>query len=419
MTKLLKIFFFVFIINLARAEIIFHKEAGSSITPQEHQLIYNIMLENQFPTSIMYGSYVPNEVEAINKSINQKLPESNIIASFIPPTLYELFVLKFIKDNADNIENASNGVIEKSSGVVLVGEDPRNRASYVNTLISYKNWGREPKFFKELNLDSQVISFHLIINNFILDILNKNTLLAPRVVNDSIKIINSIDFWQQLRVSESGFYWVTKDRKNYLNPADMKKVVEIEYDAQNKNKFVLYRGSSDIDYQYVPSKLFKSEFGNRSISFGSTLLGGIFGDSGACAYCYMSDFSTSPVGYALLIDKKRYAEGDLSNMFYIPPLITLLDLLGKGEFFHSRSKVVDLTNIDSLSFQVPKDRLKPYTSIYQIDGPNLEKRQEIYRDMLNYIRDNNIVLKKPNTGSNILFKSLMSDLVFLSHRISK
>lgn len=377
--KLLLVFF-ACTAQIICAETLFYKGNGAPITEQEHQVIYTIMLEYQFPMNSMYGSYVPNEIQAINDKIKQKLPQAGIIGTFIPTTLYELFVLNFIRENVDSIKQKSYGIIEKSR----------------DKLISYIAYEIEPKHFKDINLDSDLIKFHLAINNYILEILQKHNFKILIVLNDFLKIVDAIDFWQYLQVSSGGFYY-GKGGKNYLDPKDMKRAIEIEYQAQNNDNFVIYRGANVTDDEQDPSTSKNDPINkrlNRSISFGSTLLGGIFLDKGACAYCYMSDFEERPVGYALLIKKKEYAQGQLSNMFYIPPLITLLDLLGKGEFFHTRTKVPDLKNVTPLSFQKAYEFLVPYIKYYQIDAPNLEEAQKIYNNALSYIRDNHIILKK-------------------------
>lgn len=381
-----KIFLILFTSILIHAETLYYKENGSVISPQEHQIIYKIMLENQFPMSIAYGSYIPNEIQAINDKIKKQLPNSGIKASFIPTTLYELFILNFIRENADNIEQASKGAIEFYS---------KTRKN----LVSYPSNDIEPKHFKDANLEPAVRDFHLIINNYILDVLNKNKLPIPHSVVDALKILNTINFWQLLKVSNNGFHY-GKDGKNLLNPTDMKRAIEIEYQADSADKFVLYRGANVIDDEKDPHTSAEDAITkrlNRSISFGSTLLGGIFQDDGACAYCYMAENEAKPVrsaGYALLINKKEYAQGPLSNMFYIPSLISILDLLGRGEFFHSRSKVPDLLNVNKISFVKSAENLTPYIDYYQIVAPTAEKAQEIYSKTLQYIKENHIILKQ-------------------------
>lgn len=67
---------------IAHAETIFFKKDGLPISKQEHEIIYRIMLENQFPMSLMYGSYTPDEVKAMNERIKSKSPD--IDARFFP-----------------------------------------------------------------------------------------------------------------------------------------------------------------------------------------------------------------------------------------------------------------------------------------------------------------------------------------------
>lgn len=381
-----KLFFVLCISTLVNAETLFYKENGSAITPQEHQILYKIMLETQFPMSILYGSYTPHEVQAINEKIKKQLPNTGIKAAFFPTTLYELFILNFIRESADNIEQASKSAIE------FYSKTRKNLVSYLSNDI-------KPKQFEDANLEPAATDFHLIVNNYILDTLKKNKLSIPSSVDDAIKILNSIDFWQLLKVATNGFYY-GKGGKNLLNPTDMKRAIEIEYQAQPADKFVLYRGANVIDDEKDPQTSAEDAISkrlNRSISFGSTLLGGIFQDDGACAYCYMAENEAKPIrptGYALLINKKEYAHGPLSNMFYIPPITTILDLLGRGEFFHSRSKVPDLLTVNTLSFQKASANLEPYIPYYQIVASTPEKAQEIYSNMLKYIKDNHIILKQ-------------------------
>lgn len=49
------------------AESIFYKKDGSAITPGEHEVIYKIMLETQFPMSAAYGNYYEDEIKIINE----------------------------------------------------------------------------------------------------------------------------------------------------------------------------------------------------------------------------------------------------------------------------------------------------------------------------------------------------------------
>lgn len=382
----------IFCVGVSNAETIFFKKDGSPITSQEHKILYQIMLENQFPMSLVYGSYKIDEVKAMNDAIKTKVPNTGIEARFLPTILYELFILNFIRENFENIEEATSGTLE-----IYLPESRRKLGPKIDNDF-------RPEDVKEVNLNPAVIQFHENINNYILEVLEKNDLAIPNNTTDAIKIIDSIDdFWKPLKVGSNGFAQVRgeKNDMNNLEPAVMRKAIEIEYRAFEANKFPLYRGANVLDDQKDVSSytatIDPSTMFNRSISFGNTLLGGIVFDSGACAYFYMSEEYGRPVGYALLIDKNDYANGRLRNMFYIPEISGLLDLIAQGEMFHARSKVPDLMSVNSMSMQAGQrgiTNIEPYIPYYQIVAPDREKAQEIYSSILKYIRDNHVIIKQ-------------------------
>lgn len=141
----------------------------------------------------------------------------------------------------------------------------------------------------------------------------------------------------------------------------IKQVVDLEYEAEQKNRALLFRGntlktqSMAINDEGREIKLMGSTllFGDvtlikdapYSISFGNSLFAGIVRDPGACVYSFLTQlldeeiFPSSSVGYTLFVDKKAYVEHSVSNLFFIAPLQTLPALFATGEFFHSRSKV--------------------------------------------------------------------------------
>ena len=105
MFKKLFLFSFLLISAFADAETLFYKKDGSPITPQEHEILYKIMLETQFPMSLMYGQYPDDEIKAMNEKIKRNC-HSGIEATFIPTTLYELFVLNFIHENIEKAKKS-------------------------------------------------------------------------------------------------------------------------------------------------------------------------------------------------------------------------------------------------------------------------------------------------------------------------
>lgn len=390
------------------AETLFFKKDGSAISTKEHASLYPIMIKNQFPTSVVFGTYADNELEAINKEIGKNLPDGNIEAFFMPTTLYQLFCLNFIGENFDMIEAATCGIIakevrtQKIGGrhyelpVAFAGNPEHCEQSFLDDLFlsDYfderlsENFAFEPAGHN-LNLNLAVKNLHLTINNYIVDNIKKRMVVIPRALDDFIKILNGIDFQKILKYG----YLFPGD---IVSLSDMAKVIDIEYHAYATGKFVLYRGTGIIEGTSDPLP------DNYLISFGSTLLGGLLFDPGACAYTYMLEREKA---YVLLIDKREYARGELRNMFFIPPLTSLIDLFGTGALFHSRAKVpnllcnnrlpwmdkdLELLTPDFFKSDDFKNVMESAISHYQIATNSTVEAQGIYSRMLEYIRKNHL-----------------------------
>jgi hypothetical protein len=73
-----------------------------------------------------------------------------------------------------------------------------------------------------------------------------------------------------------------------------------------------------------------------SISFGSSLLAGfINGYQGGCVAFYLEQFDR--IGYSLYIDKEKYCQNRINNLFFIQPLSSLANLTATDEHFHPRT----------------------------------------------------------------------------------
>jgi|GEM_PF-6819028 len=365
------------------AETLFYKANGEPIQNEEHAQLYRIMLENQFPSSVVFGSYQENEQKAMQEQIARKLPASNITCSFIPTTLYHLFCLKFMHDNYDIIEQASSGILAKY------------KHPYCN-LTSNIPWNDIGADFENVNTRPDMIAFHGSINNYILDTLRTHNLTTPQTLEDSLKIIDTIDFYLEQNLALKKFYNTIRIRINTLiAPKLIKDVIATEYKALASNKFLLYRGTKTVDHSVPKFHLKELKQGHvvtRSLSFGSSLHGGIVFDPTACALYYMSNY----IGYALMIDKKDYMLGLLGNMFFIPPLISLLDLIGYGEYFHARTKIIDTAyKLGFVFINYPNlEWYKLFVFRYEIAAGMPERAKEIYQNMLHYIEKNHIILKQ-------------------------
>lgn len=143
---------------------------------------------------------------------------------------------------------------------------------------------------------------------------------------------------------------------------------ELEKKAFEKNKTLLYRGSSGfmvsknneyqpsnvpdsairfkelstfpyVDDRNYPTKDKLADVLNVSLSFGNYLFAGMMYDNSACAASFM--FNMAKFGYVVSLDKITYASSLLS-LFFISPLNPLSAKFSKGEDFHSRTRIIDL-----------------------------------------------------------------------------
>jgi len=101
------------------------------------------------------------------------------------------------------------------------------------------------------------------------------------------------------------------------------KILELEYDyTVTQNKMILYRALGDLR---------DDRFDSASLSFGLSLFAGFLNDPDASTICYLVD---NPILSVYIFNPQEEAD-----LFYIPPLIPIVSLLGSGELFHGRSKI--------------------------------------------------------------------------------
>ncbi|MCK4650719.1 ankyrin repeat domain-containing protein [Candidatus Babeliales bacterium] len=211
-----------------------------------------------------------------------------------------------------------------------------------------------------------------------------------------------------------------KNENNLDENGIISKTIDIEYEARDKNKALLFRGAENtiqhvkglekkiltiaiadsplkvkkgIDKIYLSvdkEKIFKPS----SLAYGNSLFAGSIFDSGATVYFF---FNLCEQGYSLFVDKEEYIENNCGNFFLISPLNCFVALFSGGEFFHSRTKVPIFT-----------DKKEKYIKVFGIKDPMgsnsiiFIKRDPIKfaEDFLNYLIENFRFLK--NKGQYLL-----------------
>jgi hypothetical protein len=358
------------------AETLFYKEDGAELTPNEHATVYNIMLKNQFPSSIVHGAYADDELGAMRKDIENTLPKSNIQPAFIPTTLYQFLVLHFINKHFSTITETLPNIFEKK-----YLEDKAH--AFLNISSTYK---LEPKNFETIVKKQVLIDFHHTINTFIVTTFKEKGLsLEPKNIQAFLSLLDFNVFWEQ---SDNPIKWTLFDTtKKDFNKNVLKRAIEIDHQAYAKKEFPLYRGAPNDDQDIASKQKLSDKY--QSISFGSSLLGGFIQDQHASAFYYATQPNSS--GFAVTINKKNYTPDKLGTMFFIPPLIGLIDLLGQGEFFHSRSKVPSLEKTDRRSFRLP-DKFSSLKPMYEIKTTPPEDAQKIYDAIPIFIKNHSEIL---------------------------
>lgn len=300
-----------------KAEYILYKTNNqneiSALTQEEHKAAYEILIKYQFPTCLCYQDQIKltkEEAELYKKSeeefIQSKLPQ-NIKIKFIPTVIYELLFYNFytVANFELNLDFINNYYI------------------YLMQNKLHKTWNNKKYLtaMAKFNEEKDMIKLHNIINDKILGHLKDNNLFNNK---NLISIIPNLI--KNISKSDRLITIIEKDISIF------EYIALSEYNAHILGNFLIYRGTSGRDsthkYSYSTS---------HRIAYGISFLTGILHDPGACPYVYFN----RPIGYVLHVNKYLYInkQANCYELFFVPPLNTLMTLSLKGEFFHVSSKI--------------------------------------------------------------------------------
>lgn len=333
-------------------ETYFYKIDGTPISKEEHDLLYDIKLRNQFPMSLIHGQFQENELQAMQTELNDKVPGINV--AFIPTTLYELFFIETFGKEEQDFK------IDKSFP---------STNEYV------------PGNFQNVNNNQKIKLLHFKLNQIIADYLKK--------YNYDITRQGYLIFFDDLSNNANNYWKKIYPYKN-LDFDLLKKSIESEYKADQENNFLLYRGTNTIETSTLKNWYIFTE--NQSLSFGASLFSGMIIDTSATAYRLMHRFEKA---YCLPINKKLYAIGELAKMFFIPELIDLASIYGDGEYFHPRSKMLKQQEL-VLGF----DRMMTVRSRYEQLKHYYETDSISYYEIFKYIGSKYKYLSNDKVGWN-------------------
>ena len=332
-----------------RGETFFYCKNGTPITEKDHSHAYDALLCHQFPMHLAHNNgapYNPNELEAIAEDIKTKCPHVNV--GTLPKTVYELCAINFLDNNIDHVLKYRSSI-------------PLHEATL----------GMDTTSCERFNKKTRETHYH--VNNHILDLLTKKIVQKQELTHS--------DYKHFLKKNPTLLQYTSLSPDKNISPLSLSclsSIIDHEIQENKNNKFLLYRGTRFVN---MPDTTDKRQC---SLSFGSSLFGGIYFDQGAGAFHYLENLAS---GYLVPIDKKEYMENNLKNMFHIPALTTLGQLLGKGEHFHPRTKVKYQDN-EIYGFAIG-GALVPAS--YVIPGDTAEK-EHLYNKIFEYIEKNRIIL---------------------------
>ena len=374
--KLLSLFLFSCAISTLNAEYLVYHLTGNRpepITSQaEHKEIFDVLMRYQFPMRTnpcleIEKELSQEEIDLMNKSeqkflkhLVQTRVNSNLRVLFVPTVLYELFLIRFLfnpsqfKENLKKEDYASEELFLTGFGDFFTNRLLRQRKQKIDDLKNIAASRTKEEYEKQvtaLNTSEDLCFAHYILNkhlfSYILDQVNlSDKKLTPETSQEILQKIYA-DWDEFMKIYDLSKYRLeTIANKNIgihflTGIATYKKqivsrAIEIEHEAEKSNSHILYRAAkineSNNGKKYIDCSLNS----NYIVSYSSNLFSGSYKDfQTGCSYPIMG-FRNHPLGIALFIDKSI----SRNNLFFIPAYNTLVNtLLGKGEFYHPRSKM--------------------------------------------------------------------------------
>lgn len=345
---------FLLLLVVVSAEILIYKEDSK---PVEIEIARRRLLKVQWPTVMAYVSkpddddakFVSKFLECIKESkkncsltVGREML-SEYTLTWVPDTVFQLAVMLILRRDYMIEER---GVVQLKKEVesevqqVIYFNGRVNGAKDLSAfLLSCVEYGRAEPLNK---LYFETVS---LLNLF--DEMKKSFWdgMVDRLVKDIMAL--------------GGFRINMESYSDWMNMSYVplfKHFIGEEMKAAESNLFLLIRGTKGIDLEVVfgegtlrkrSERVQAMDFPNMkySISLASRLLDGSMFDFGKTGARTLEYIGTKGNGYLLKLKMSEYLDGLISTdnatllkILYIPPLCSIGGLLGKGEFFHARTK---------------------------------------------------------------------------------
>ena len=339
-------------------------------------LLYQILLDNSWPTSLINNRYDKKLSE--KKNLEQALSQNTDLFGkyeflWVPSLLEDLYCAATILRNAND-----NLSVDEYGQIILrdywVNNSDLSDTNYNFQKILYGNgFDTVSNYFNELNKKGESAFFKCnnALTKFLSKYVNEKSEFNhfdKQVIKSEIENIfeNKIDIRQLTKkiakiyndqvlvpVNENSDA-VTIARSNLIDvgskelksdPSLLEIIVQLEIEKAKQDEALIFRGTNGVatlegTILALDSTTSKMGF---SLSFGNSPYSGLFKESSrsseseiATGACVMNFIRDSKYGYALWIKKNDHS---IMELFDIPNLGLIGRLLSSGEFFHPRSRV--------------------------------------------------------------------------------
>jgi hypothetical protein len=297
--------------------------------------IKNVYFRNYFNLQdAEYKNIVNNEYTYLKKMIKYLTPKGRFFhLLYIPHSLFEIFSINppfFFSNYKDE-----GSLIIKSKSLKIFYENLK--VDDIDFVIS-EMYEKENRLIMNTRKQANFTILNMLPDRIIKSAggLPMNILaINPKIVSLAVEKIKqnkvfyhyprNIIFVKNAKISEEELFESL--------PLLIKNISQYESIIYKNNQYPLYRGSTKIDeLSYSKNNLY-------SMSFGTTLFGGIYFDAGpfgACAWSYFI-LKNTMISYLLPLYKKDLI--DKNSIYYVSTIPLLLSHQNEGEFFHSRTKV--------------------------------------------------------------------------------
>jgi hypothetical protein len=431
LAKLFLFSLFLFCSTNLRADLFVCKLQNGELLPltsrSRHRKVYDLLMKHSFPMNSnpslkidkkLLAELYEDEAGTIERLLRKKV-DKNLRVLFVPSVLSELFVMRYYLDRSLGSESLDTPHALSHSGSFYTdsGQSVDRIKFYDRTekLLQKRSSTNVWKFFDKANRDKNLRDVHFLVNRglllYLYSAISFSGDAAKLSVDAAMGVLDMFnrDF-EQLRAN----YWSTESpversvdeellRLKVCSKDDheiFRKAIELEYKAHARNSIVLYRGCRPIDTSgeskgdvLLDSVLEhdKSEdLYEHSVSYGMTLFSGFFNDLSACAYYYMRQ---EGLGYGVLVEKKEWRFGKLSDLFYIPSLGGLTMLYASGDAFHPRTKICRENESECTGFMGGLDSSKIRTAFNKmiVCSKKIDEQEKKYSE---FLRNNTTFITK-------------------------